>query len=193
MTMPRHPARVRAFTVIELLVVMGILAVLAGVAVPLYARVTQSARAAACVSNLRQLGAGLGLYLGDHNQRMPVLLSARKYRTDPGPVIDDTLNTYVTDPRVFACPADVNGVAARSGTSYYWNVLINGQSAAALHMLNLSATNSQIPGPVRRGPVPSLPAVPGQSPVRRRTCGQRNHLRDEQQQRKLTATGTTET
>ena len=152
MTTPRQTTVRRGFTVIELLVAMGIIAVLAGVVVPLYARVTQSARAAACVSNLRQLGAGLGLYLGDHNMRMPTLLSARQYSTDPGPVIDDTLNTYVTDPRVFACPAAVDGLAARSGTSYYWNVLINGQSAAGLHMLNLSTTNSQIPVLCDKGP-----------------------------------------
>ena len=152
MTTPWQHAVNRGFTVIELLVVMGIIAVLAGVAVPLYARVTQTARAAACVSNMRQLGAGLSLYLGDNNQRMPTLLAARKYRTDPGPVIDDTLHTYVTDPRVFACPADVNGVAAQSGTSYYWNILINGQSAAALHMLNLSTANSQIPVLCDKGP-----------------------------------------
>ena len=152
MRAPPQPAATGAFTVIELLVVMGIIAVLAGVAVPLYARVTQNARAAACVSNMRHLGTGLSLYLGDHNMRMPTLLAARQHSTDPGPVIDDTLNTYVTDPRVFACPADVNGVAAQSGTSYYWNVLINGQSAAALHMLNLSTTNSQIPILCDKGP-----------------------------------------
>ena len=145
MTTSRHLDAVRAFTVVELLVVMTIVAVLAGVSMPLYARVTQSARAAACVSNLRQLGAGLGLYLADHNLQMPTLLAGRKQKIDPGPVIDDTLNTYVTDPRVFACPADVNGLAAQSGTSYYWNVAINGQSAAALHMLNLSTSSSQIP------------------------------------------------
>ena len=135
----------RAFTLIELLVVMGIVAVLAGIAVPLYSRTTQSARAAACVSNLRQIGAGLNLYLGEHNMQMPTLLSGRKLRSDPGPVIDDTLNAYITDPRVFACPADTGGLAAQSGTSYYWNILINGQSATALHMLNLQTTNSQIP------------------------------------------------
>ena len=145
MTAPRHPATHPAFTLVELLVVLGIVAVLAGVAMPLYARTTQSARAAACISNLRQLGAGLGLYLADHNMKMPTLLAGRQQKTDAGPVIDDTLNTYVTDPRVFACPADVNGLAAQSGTSYYWNVAINGQSAAALHMLNLSTSSSQIP------------------------------------------------
>ncbi len=139
-----HAGR-RGFTLIELLVVLGIVAVLAGIGVPVYARVTQGARAAGCVSNLRQIGAGLNLYLGEHNLQMPSLQAGRKHLADPGPVIDDTLNTYVTDPRVFACPADSAGLAAASGTSYYWNVLLNGQSAAALHMLALPTTDSQIP------------------------------------------------
>ena len=152
MSARRRKIAARAFTVVELLVVMGIVAVLAGVAVPLYSRVTQNARAAQCVSNLRQLGTGLVLYLGDHNMRMPVLLAGRKNKTDPGPVIDDTLNVYVTDPRVFACPADAAGIAAQSGTSYYWNVAINGQPAVALHMLNLATTSSNIPVLSDKGP-----------------------------------------
>ncbi len=142
---PRSSTVPRAFTLVELLVVMVIIGTLAGVAVPLYSHVTQNARAAACVSNLRQLGAALGLYLGDHNMQMPSLLAGRTYRTDPGPVIDDTLNVYVSDPRVFACPADTTGLAAQSGTSYYWNVILNHQSASTLQMLNLSSTSSQIP------------------------------------------------
>ena len=139
------PPGQRGFTLVELLVVLAIMAVLAGVAVPMYARTTQNARAAACVSNLRQLGAALGLYLGDHDMRMPILLAGRKLLADPGPVVDDTLGVYAANPRIFACPADTTGLATQSGTSYYWNVIINGQPLAALHMLSLPAANSNIP------------------------------------------------
>ena len=37
------------------------------------------------------------------------------------------------------------GVAATTGTSYYWNSLLNGQSVSQLHLLNLTTVNSQIP------------------------------------------------
>ena len=134
-----------AFTLIELLVVLAVLAVLSAVSVPVYARVTQAARAAACVSNLRQLGVALTLYLGEHNMVMPTLGALRKDRNQDGAFIDNTLNAYAPDPKVFACPADTKGDAATSGTSYFWNSLINGQSAVSLRMLNLTTVNSQIP------------------------------------------------
>lgn len=134
-----------AFTLAELLVVLAIVVVLTAISLPVYARVTQASRAAACTSNLRQLGAALGLYLGEHNMVMPTLLALRANKTDPGAVIDNTLNAYATNPKVFVCPADTKGDAAGSGTSYFWNSLINGQSLASLRLLNLRSTNSQIP------------------------------------------------
>ena len=124
---------------------LAIVAVLSAISVPLFSRVAQSSRAAACTSNLRQLGAALQLYLNEHNMVMPTLVAAREKTTDPGAAIDNTLNAYATNPKVFACPADTTGTAAASGTSYYWNSLLNGQSASNLHLLFLTTQQSQIP------------------------------------------------
>ena len=134
-----------AFTLLELLVVLAIVAVLAGLGLPLYSRATQAARAAACISNLRQLGAALHLYLGEHNATMPTLLAARADKTQPGAVIDNTLNAYAPNANVFACPSDNKGLAASTGTSYYWNSLLNGQSLGSLHLLTLTTEQSFIP------------------------------------------------
>ncbi len=133
------------FSLIELLVVLGIIAVLTGVGVPVYQRVVQSSRAAACVSNLRQLGAALNLYLGEHNMVMPTLKAGRATLDEDLPVIDNTLNAYAANPRVFACPADTAGLAAKSGTSYYWNVALNGQSVSTLNFLHLNGGPALIP------------------------------------------------
>ena len=95
-----------AFTFVELLVVLAVVAVLVALSVPIYARVTQSSRAVACMSNLRQLGGGLQLYLNEHNMVMPTLGAARADKNAAGAYIDNTLNAYATDPKVFACPAD---------------------------------------------------------------------------------------
>ena len=121
-----------AFTLVELLVVMAVVGVLAGIVVPVYGRVAESGRAAKCVSNLRQLGAALGLYLGEHNLTMPTLVSGRTSVNEGGAAIDNTLDAYTQGKAIFACPSD-GGEAVRSGTSYYWNVALNGQMTGGLN------------------------------------------------------------
>lgn len=132
------------FTLIELLVVMGVIAVLIAIVVPAYQRVTAGSRSAACLSNLRQLGAALNLYLGENQMIMPELKAGRTSREDDVPVIDNTLNKYISDPRVFLCPADGQfGVA--SGTSYFWNVALNGQPVSSLNFLGVINEASKVP------------------------------------------------
>ena len=141
----RQTHRGPAFTLIELLVVIGIIAILAGLTFPVYQRVTQNGKAAACISNMRQLGAGLHAYLNDHEMIMPALKIARESTQDDVPVIDNTLNTYVPNPAVFACPADNKNFAGRTGTSYCWNVALNDQPLASLNFLNLVTDHTRIP------------------------------------------------
>jgi prepilin-type N-terminal cleavage/methylation domain-containing protein/prepilin-type processing-associated H-X9-DG protein len=135
----------RAFTLAELLVVMAIIAVLAGIAWPVTSRVIGYGRAASCLGNLRNIGAALNLYLGEHSEIMPTLQAARQSTADNVPVIDNTLNAYLHDLQVFACPADNQGIAANTGTSYYWNSVLNGQSAAHLQFLLTNGLNAEIP------------------------------------------------
>lgn len=67
-----HPAgNNRAFTLIEMLVAIAIVAVLAMLAFPLSSSVLRSGQAAACISNLRQIGGGFRLYAADHDGEMP--------------------------------------------------------------------------------------------------------------------------
>ena len=135
----------RAFTLIEMIVVIAIIGILAAFSYPVYQRSVASGKATACISNLRQLSVGLNAYLNENDMKMPTLQIGRDSVDQDVPVIDNTLDKYITDKRSFACPADNKNLATKTGTSYCWNVALNGQAVANLNFLQLATDASRIP------------------------------------------------
>ncbi|MDB5297757.1 MAG: hypothetical protein JWO31_3740 [Phycisphaerales bacterium] len=69
----RAPAgRPRGFTLVELLVVIGIIALLISILLPAMSRAREEAKATQCLSNLRQLGMALQSYANDNKDKVPV-------------------------------------------------------------------------------------------------------------------------
>ncbi|MEM8836277.1 MAG: prepilin-type N-terminal cleavage/methylation domain-containing protein [Planctomycetota bacterium] len=67
----RNSLLTRAFTLIELLVVIAVIAVLLAILLPSLSSARTTALATQCSSNLKQLGAGLAMYLGEYPERLP--------------------------------------------------------------------------------------------------------------------------
>jgi len=66
-----HRPRARAFTLVELLVVIGIIAVLIAILLPALNKARRAAQTVACLSNLRQLGNAYMMYVGGNNGFLP--------------------------------------------------------------------------------------------------------------------------
>lgn len=69
--MTRRPRTNPGFSLIELLVVIATVATLTGLMLPALASAREAARAAACLSNLRQAGLAVALYANDHRGHAP--------------------------------------------------------------------------------------------------------------------------
>src|SRR5580658_7599742 len=59
------------FTLIELLVVIAIIAILAAILFPVFAQARERARAITCVSNEKQMGVAILMYLQDNDETFP--------------------------------------------------------------------------------------------------------------------------
>ena len=119
-----------AFTLIELLVVIAIIAILAGIALPVFNKVTEKAHATGDMNNLRQIGIGTAAYLTDHDDQIfkttdawPQLLNTDPTTTTPG--------KYVPNWKVFRSDFDRRPDGANPpNVSYGINVNILTQSTA---------------------------------------------------------------
>lgn len=121
----------KAFTLVELIAVVAIAGLLAGMLLPALTRAKSKAKTVNCLSNLRQIGIGLALYADNHGGRLPIAekIPTRPVQTNaPLPAIQMLLHEYVagaTD--TFHCPDDRKGWFEREGTSYEWEYMFNGK------------------------------------------------------------------
>jgi prepilin-type N-terminal cleavage/methylation domain-containing protein/prepilin-type processing-associated H-X9-DG protein len=100
------PCHKLGFTLIEILVVIAIIALLAAILFPVFARARENARRASCQSNLKQLALGMSMYLQDVDGVYPPF---DNYGGSlGGPVIywGEALFPYIKNQQVFQCPSE---------------------------------------------------------------------------------------
>jgi prepilin-type N-terminal cleavage/methylation domain-containing protein/prepilin-type processing-associated H-X9-DG protein len=99
-----------AFTLVELLVVIGIIAVLISILLPVLGRVRESGNRTKCLSNLRELGIAMRQYASTHNDRLPNGNPAGFFSPsgeDLSEVLVEFASRSVKLPKLFHCPSDV--------------------------------------------------------------------------------------
>src|SRR4051794_33091777 len=114
--MPIIPARKRvAFTLIELLVVIAIIAILAAILSPVFAQARESARAISCLSNMKQIGLGIAMYIQDNDEHLFFRASTnvnntRAHIATPsiayGQLWWNQVMPYIKSEAIFTCPSD---------------------------------------------------------------------------------------
>ncbi len=104
----------KGFTLIELLVVIAIIAILAAILFPVFAQAREKARQTGCLSNVKQIGLGVQMYLQDYDEYVPRNAFADPPRVAEGdhftncssPRWMDVMQPYVKNTQLHNCPSD---------------------------------------------------------------------------------------
>ena len=152
-----------AFTLIELLVVIAIIAILAAILFPVFAQARGKARQTSCMSNMKQIGTGLYMYVQDYDETLPGNdTNAEGYNVPQGflapydPAVAFTKRNwardtqqYIKNTQVLRCPSAVPRSSYQGGNPPYNESTVpnGGNTSYALNGITADKSVAVIPSP----------------------------------------------
>ena len=138
----------RAFTLIEILVVIAIIAILASILFPVFARARENARRTSCISNLKQIGLGTMMYTQDYDEKYPptYILTSQ-----PAPGGEDwssgvawywqqILYPYTKSMQLYRCPSTTTNLPNAMSNNYGVNLYVISLNSLSMATINAPAT-----------------------------------------------------
>lgn len=126
-----------AFTLIELLIVIAIIAILAAILFPVFSRARENARRSSCMSNVKQISLGVMQYVQDYDERFPgyytnldggphgynCVTTAVTATTDKG--WSEMIEPYLKSKQILQCPSEPTSPIANGNCSNYSDYFFN--------------------------------------------------------------------
>jgi len=118
--------------------IIAIIAILAAILFPVFARARENARRASCQSNLKQISLSLKQYIQDYDEKFP---NPTTGAGAPGPYgWVDTMQPYIKSMQIVQCPSDTEAPGTGAGSAgfsdYYMNAALGNTGTATSPIYN---------------------------------------------------------
>lgn len=133
-------AKRSAFTLVELIVVISIIAMLMGILMPALAGARKSAYKTACKQNLHGCAVAFRMYLDDNRSVMPLIKNMPSlHLSDVNEPLPKVMAKYISGKEALKCPADRypeknSSYFREEGSSYEYNTRLTGQRMESSRM-----------------------------------------------------------